>query len=180
MSNSATYIDYFRNLAASHHLIQHDPASETADSDIGKKKFTIFGNEEIVAGLSSKLSFPGLCIEMFETTLKAETPYDIKQNPKGSFMVLGTAKVNDFVDRQLIYDLTEEITYDLLQKIWDDHYGEGKERCKTPFKQFYYNQAEIMPVGPLFKHEFGWYVPFSFVFQDTIKINQPPAAGKFI
>ena len=178
-NNVSAYINYFRQLAVKHSLLQHDPQTETGKGDVKRKRFAIFGNNEVIDGLRNKVGFPALIAELYDNTSSAETHYDIRQKPKGAFMVIDHAKLNDFADEERAYAVSESIMYDILKKIWQDHYGPTAEQCSRPFKSFQWN-LEITPTGKLFDNEYGWYVQFNFDFQNTIDITQPPANGIFI
>lgn len=179
MDNVSGYVDYFRQLAVSHNLLRHDPATETGDSEIKKKRFAYLGNNEIINGLGgNKLSFPALCIELYELETSSESVYDVRQRPKGSFMVVDHAE-DTFPDMLRAYGTAEGIVYDLLKKIWQDHYGPEHDRCQTPFKEFRWN-LKITPTGKLFENEYGYYVQFEFDLQNTINISKAPADGTFI
>ncbi len=181
MSNITTYINYFRNLAASNAAINHDPASETNDSAPGKKKFARWSAEEVITGLRTKLGWPALLIELYDTDLTAATVYDIKQRPKGAFTVLQHAGLNVFAEEEAAYDLCEEIVYDLLKQIWQHHHGASAEGCATPFKKFDFNAINIVPVGPLFDGcKIGYRVEFDFELHQTLNITVAPAPGKFV
>lgn len=178
-NNVTAYIDYFRQLAVSHKDLRHDPITEEGKGDSKKKRFCTFGNEEVIKGLRTQISFPALILELYDNTGSFENVYDIRQSPKGAFMVIDNAKPGDFKDEERAYATSEGIVYDILKKIWQDHYGRDKDRCETPFKQFRWN-LEITPTGKLFQNEYGYYVQFSFDFQNTINITEAPAAGTFI
>lgn len=180
MPNNVTgYIDYFRQLAVKHKDLKHDPLTEQGKGKAGDKRFCTFGNNEVIQGLRTALSFPALMIELYDNNLSAETVYDIRQSPKGSFMIVDHAKENDPQDEERAYAVAEGIVYDFLKKIWQDHYGPGKDRCETPFKQFRWN-GTITPTGKLFTNEYGYYVQFDFDFQNTIDIKVAPADGTFL
>lgn len=177
-NNVTTYVDYLRQKAVSHHLLNHDVETETGKGNIKQKRFCIFGNQEVITGLRTQIAFPALIAELYDNELQSQTVYDIRQQPKGAFMVIEHAKENDFVDELRAYALAEEIVYDILKQIWQDHYGPDADRCTTPFKQFRWN-GTITPTGKLFTNEYGYYVQFEFEFQDTINITEAPAEGVF-
>jgi hypothetical protein len=178
-NNLLAFVEYFRTLAVSHHLLKHDPTSETEDSAISKKHFTRVSMEEVVTGLRSKVGFPALLLEKYENDISQETVYDLRQNPKAAFMILDTANLNSSNDQEEAQARCEEIAYDMLQKIWQDHYGKGVNRCETPFKDIL-QTVNMTFVGPLFDSQFGIRVEFDFSFSNVIKISQAPAEGTFI
>lgn len=179
MSNVTAYVDYFRQLAVRHKDILHDPLTETGKGEIKRKRFCTFGNNEVINGLRTGISFPALIIELYDNNLSAESPYDIRQGSKGAFMVIDHAVENNFADEERAYATAEGIMYDILKQVWQDHYGPNADRCTTPFKQFKFT-CDITPTGKLFTNEYGWYVQFDFDLQNTIDIKEPPADGTFI
>lgn len=178
MLSPNNYIDYFRNLAVSHNGLNHNPASETGDAKSEQCHFARFSAEEVIQGLRSNVSFPALMVEMFEITNTAQTVYDVKSNYNGAFSVFASAKVDDINVQAEAYACTFKIMDDLLRKIWQDHYGVGKDRCHTPFSDFYFN-TNITPVGPVFDKEYGWRCEFSFKPKNSVPYTTPPEDGVF-
>lgn len=180
MNNLNAYVEYFRQLAVSHKDIQHDPETEIGKGDIEKKRFCMFGSEELVSSLRTQISFPALLIELYETITSSDSVNYIHQNPSGSFMILASAsEQNNVMAEQVAYAKAEEIMFDIFKKIWQDVYGKNVDRCSTPFKSFRWNM-EITPTGKLFQNQFGWYVQFKFEFQNTIDITKAPVDGTFL
>lgn len=181
MSNVNNYINYFRQLAVTHKDILHDPSSETGDSGIGEKRFAKWSAEEIVSGLRTKIGNRALMIEIYETDLQASNVYDIKQLPRGAFTFFKATKEKDVNDQYDALEWTEKIMYDLMKQIWQDHYGQDKDRCSTPFKKFVFDKSSIVAVGPLFKNNYcGWRIEFEFEFQQLFNITVAPEEGTFI
>ncbi len=178
-NNVTGYTNYFRQLAVSHKDLQHDIASESGNAGKKKKRFGQFKTEELISGLSNDFDFPALLIELYETDLSSETIHDIRQRPKGGLMIIDHAKENDFADQLRAYATAEGIMYDIMKKIWQDHYGPNSDMCTRPFKQFRFT-GSLVPTGKLFNNEFGYYFQFDFDFQQTIDISQPPANGTFL
>lgn len=175
--NVTTYVDYFRQLAVRHRALKHDVETERGKGNPAYKRFTTFGNNEVIQGLKTQISFPALCIELYDETGNADNSYDIRQKPKGSFMVIEHAIEGDFIDELRAYAVAEEIVYDILKQIYQDH-APGTDACARPFKNFSFNY-EKTPTGKLFTNEYGWYVQFDFEFNKIVDITQPPAAGTF-
>lgn len=177
-----TYINYFRQLAVKHKDLLHDPATEQVNYDgpMDKKSFCAFDADELVTGLRTKTGPLVLCLQMFENNLSNETIYDIRQRPEGAFTIVGNVKENDFIDLQRVYELTENICYDILKKIWQDHYGpQINDDCERPFKQFRFTKP-ITPTGRVFDGKYGWYVEFAIDFKTTVDITRQPEEGTFI
>lgn len=176
----ASYISYFRSLAVAHNQIQHDAATEAGGGNANRKRFTTMGPNEIVLGLRNQVVFPALLIELYEHHMSSEMIYDIRKNTEGAFMVLANYTLNDMKSMEQAYQLTEAITEELLQKIWDDHYGPSKVECGTPFKSFDFSKLEMIPTGHLFQNQCGYHVSFKFQLHNTRNIAQSPAPGTFV
>lgn len=178
--NVARYTDYFRQLAVSHHQLQHDPLSETGDAPIGSKHFGRFGAEEVIQGLHGKVDWPALLIEMYENKLTSEDVYSVKGNFAGAFSIFKTANPENLNEVEDSFAFTETIMQDCLAKIWQDHYGTNADSCTTPFKSFNFDGTQITPVGPVFDRQFGWRCEFTFDFNNLKNITTAPVAGTFI
>lgn len=179
MSNESLYYDYFRQMAISHKDLRHDPDTEAGGGEMGNRRFACVSNGEIMASLRTQMSFPALLVQPYDLGLKCETVHDIRQRPKGAFMVVDHAKEADAIDEQRAYDVCEKIMFDILKKAWRDHYGPDADSCSRPFKSISFNM-EITRTGKLFDNEYGWYVLFDFEFQQAIDITQKPEDGTFI
>lgn len=180
MSNVSGYINYFRQIAVKHSVLQHDPSTETGDGDPGRKRFTRWSADEALQGLRTKLSFPALLLELYETETQSEVVYEVRQKPRGAITVLQTALPENTTSEIEAFVTAETIMYQVLQKIWADHYGQAVNRCNTPFKDFSFKIPNITPVGPLFDNQFGYRLEFDFTFHDTVDIAQAPAPGVFL
>ncbi len=178
--NITGYINYFRQLAIHHVDLQHDPASETGDAAPGSKKFTRWSAEEVLTGLRSAVSFPALMLELYETTTKSEMNLDVKNDHSGAFTVLASAQPGSQTSEIEAFTKAQEITTDLLQKIWDDHYGPGANRCSAPLNFFDFDGLQITPVGPLINNEFGYRVEFKILPVADKTYCKPPAEGRFV
>lgn len=177
--NVTAYVDYFRQLAVRHKDLLHDVQTEMGLGSTADKKFFIFGNNEVITGLNTDIGKTALLLELYDNSGSAENVYDIRQSPKGAFMVVDLALENNFPDQLRAYAFTETIMFDILKQVWQDHYGTDADQCQRPFKQFKWN-TEITPTGKLFTNYYGWYVQFQFDFQNTIDITQAPVDGTFI
>ncbi len=179
-NNLNNYVDYFRQLAVRHSALRHNEAAETGDAPASEMHFTKWNLNELTGALRTKLSFPAVLLELYETQTAGATIYDVKQRPKGALTVLQKVKEGSIRDEEAAYTLTEKILYDLLKQIWQDHYASSVDRCETPFYQFDYNALHIIPTPKLFQNEMGWRVEFPFEFQHTINIKTPPETGVFL
>jgi hypothetical protein len=172
------YVDYFRQLAVHHVDLQHDPGSETGDADPESCHFARWTADEIISGLRTKVSFPALMLELYETNTTAETELDVRPNYAGAFSVVTSALPENHTSEVAAFSTSENIMTDMLQKIWDDHFGIGQFRCSTPFE--YWNVVyNITPFGPILNNEFGYRCEFTFNFKRDRKYSQPPAEGRF-
>jgi hypothetical protein len=178
-SNVNIYVDYFRRLAMAHAEIKHNPASEENDSTVPDLHFVRWDSLQVLAGLRTKVKYPLLIIELYKNNLDAAVEYDIRQRPVGVFTVLDRADPNKAGDQERVYAKTERIVNELLQQIWADHYKPGNHGCKSPFKDFLFNEITIEPTGKLFDNDFGWVVEFPFEFQKKYNIAKAPDEGVF-
>lgn len=172
-----SYINYFRTLAVIDEDIQHNPLSEDDDSGVYEKKFTRWSADEVVSGLRNAVGWPACLLEMFEITTRAEVPYDVKGIYQGAFTILDHATPDNTKEEVDALDRTERIYKNFLKMIYQDHYGKNKDRCTTPFAEFYFNNLVITPVGPLFQNEFGFRVEFTFKPINLLNIKEPPNYG---
>lgn len=181
MAYVSDYINYFRQLAVQHKDLLHDPETEEVNysGPMDKKTFCAFDAEELITGLRTQTGPVVLCLQMYENNLSNENVYDIRQRPEGAFTVVGNVKENSFKDQERVLELTENICYDLLRRIWQDHYSSDVELCERPFKAFRFTKP-ITPTGRVFDGKYGWYVEFAFDFKNTINITEAPEAGTFI
>jgi hypothetical protein len=180
MNNVTLYTDYFRQLAVNHYLLKHNPDSETSDSN-ADKHFAKWTFDELVTGLRTKVKGNALYLEMFEHNLNAQTPHDVRLLASGAMSVVVpvTEGATTRVQEQA-YALAYQIMIELLQRIYTDHYGKGKERCTTPFEQFIFDKDLMQPIGPVVENHYGWRIEFDFRFRSEEKISQPPAPGVFL
>lgn len=181
-SNLDKYVDYFRSLAVSHHMLQHNPLSELKDTPEPDKRFYKWDADEVIGGLRTELSFPALIIELYENQLSGASEADIRQRPSGAFTVIDHAKERNIPAQQAAYDKCEKIMMELLQQIWQDVYGTPNRKqslCAPPFKEFLFTNANINPTGLLFQSHYGWRVEFQFEFQNNPVISTAPAEGTF-
>jgi hypothetical protein len=173
------YIDYFRQLAVRHKEIQHQPTSENGDASPGTQKFCRWNVEEAVSGLRSKMGWPGLLLEMYEIVTRSPSPYDVKGVYSGAFTVLDKTTSDNTQSEVDAFSKTETIYQDMLKQIWQDHYGTGKDRCSTPFAEFYFDNLNIVPVGPILDRQCGWRVEFQFKPRTLVKITEAPTDAFF-
>lgn len=179
-ANLSDYIDYFRQLAILQTDLQHNPAGETGDADTGSVHFARWTADEIITGLRTKVSFPALMLELYEVNTKSSHEWDIKNYYTGAFSIVCSALPGIFASEVQAFALSENIMRDILQHIWNDHYGDGVGRCAAPFEYFDFNNLNITFFGPILNNEFGYRCEFSFMFKRDLSFAQPPPAGSFI
>lgn len=172
-NNMTAYVDYFRQLAIAHTLINHNPASETGDAPPGERHFTRWNYDEVIGGLRTKVGYPCLLLQHYETVTNSESKMEVRLRPKGAFTIITSVKQGDIPGEVEAYALTEGIVYDLLKKMWQDHYGANIDICDTPFRRIDFNNINITPTGKLFQNEMGYHVEFDFEFQKTVDVTQP-------
>lgn len=175
-----TYTGYFKHLAITHKDLRHDPQSETGNAPAGSKKFTRWGADEVITGLRSSIGYPAMLLELYEINTHAETPYDVKGYYSGAFTIIDRAEPDNTAAEEDCHAIAEKIYLDILQQIYQDHYGRNKNRCLTPFAEFSFNNLQITPVGPIFDNCFGWRVEFAFKPTALLSITTPPAPGTFV
>ena len=178
--NVAEYTDYFRQLAVQHTDLRHNPLSETGDAPVGEKHFGRYGGEEVISGLRTKIAWPALLIEMYENKTSAENVFAVRSNYAGAFSIYASANPENTNEQEAAFILTERILYEILARIWQDHYGSDADECARPFKSFDFASLNIVPVGPVFDRQFGWRCEFSFDFNNLKTITEAPAEGTFI
>lgn len=171
-----SYTSYFQQIAVNNPHLQHNPAGETGDAPVESMHFTRWSAEEVVTGLRSKIGFPALLLELYENKTSSEMQLDVRNNYTGAFSIVASAKRGNFVDEINAYGLAEQVMYEVLNTIWNDHYGTDAERCDTPFEIFDFNSLNIVPVGPLFDNEFGYRCEFSF----QMKTAGGPGSASFV
>lgn len=176
----ADYINYFRQLAIAHKDLQHNPLSEGADGPAEGSHFTTVSVDEVLSALRSGIGFACLCLELYEIQTQSQSVEDIKLLPKGAFMVIDNPADISFAAITACRVKTEAIAFDLLKKIWQDHYAAGVDPCQAPFKFFDFDNITITPVGPIFSGQYGHRVVFDFELQQTVDITEAPAAGTFL
>lgn len=179
MTSLEKYIDYFRNLAICNTKIGHDPATEAGEDNQSARKFAKWNADEVISGLRTQVGYPLLLIQLYETDLSAQSEYSINLFPSAAFTVLCSASANDYRQEEAAYILAEEIMYELLQQIWQDHYSAENRNCKSPFKEFFFDKIRIIPTGMLFNGAFGWHCDFSFEFSNPSKVPTAPVSGSF-
>lgn len=177
VTNVAEYIDYFRQMAISNVFLQHNPAGETGDAAPDSVHFGRVSAEEVVTGLRTKMGFPALLLELYETDTESDEVHDIKGKYSGGFMVVQHAQPGNYKSEEDAYVLAEKILLDVLRRIWNDHYGTDADRCEAPFEIFDMDKISITPVGPLFENEFGYRVLFNFKMDDIDKFTMMPATN---
>lgn len=174
----SSYISYFRSLAIAHKDLQHNPASETGDGPVGSMHFTKISSDEVLKALRTDIGFPCMTLELYETVLQSQVVSEIRQLPRGAFMIIDNPASASSADEEAVFARTEKIVYDILKQIWKDHYGAGA-LCETPFVFFGFNNINITPVSKIFSGQSGYYVTFEFD-QKTFDVTEPPENGTFL
>lgn len=179
--NLDLYIDYFRQLAISHKDIRHSESSETQDAPPDSFRFATYNASDVVMKrLRTKVGFPALLAEIFEVDIQSNTALAPRGAYIGGFMILDHAKANNYPDELRALASTEIIAWQILQRIWNDHFGPNKSRCTRPFADIDFNRINIVAVGPVFDNEFGWRVEFGFKPKTPLNLTDPVADGVFL
>ncbi len=181
MSNLTNYIDYFRQKAVMHYLLKHNPASENGDTTGADKAFAKWNLDEIVTGLRTKIGKRCMLLELYETDTAAAVPYDIKEHTTGAFTIMQKVPTGGTtLQEEEAYDTSLKIARDILRSVWQDHYGPNKNKCKTPFYEFYFDKINIQATPMMFDGYFGYRVEFHFKLQSEMNFMTPPEEGTFL
>lgn len=175
------YISYFRDKAAKHAAIQHNPAAETGDAPPDSMRFASYNAMEVISKrLRTKVGYPALLTEIFEVDTTGTSVLDVKGTYTGSILVIDHAKANDYGDEIAKLASTEQIIWQILVQMYQDHYGPDKDRCTSPFASIDFNKLNLVAAGPLFDNEFGWRAEFQFRPKLPFDFKKPLPAGVFL
>lgn len=175
------YTAYFEMLAQQHHLIRHNPDSLNGDSEAGEQRFAIYNAEDVLASkFRSKLGYPALLVEMYEVQFGAAEVYDPKMQYRGAFSIICHGSPKERNTEAIQLSTAEAILWDIIQRIYSDHYGPNALGCNSPFSKVDVMNAQLMPFGPIWDWDFGWRCEFGFRPKATRQLTQLPAAGVFI
>jgi hypothetical protein len=177
---TSVYFNYFRQLAVRHKDLRHDPDTETGNGPKGKKRFARFSEEEILAGLKNKVTFPALLADHYEIRTKAASNLVIDKKYAAAINVFATADPESAAEKEAAFDLAERILNDIIRQMYQDHEGDGVDVCNTPFGEIDFDGMEIIPVGPVLNSEFGFRCMFNFNFRNDQSFTTAPAPGTFL
>jgi hypothetical protein len=155
------FIDYFRQLAVKNKDLKHDPAAEKNDAKPGTAHFATQTYMETLTGSNSRIGYPILLVNIPAADFKGE-PYNIDKNSQSALTVLARAGDKSEAAKNIALAKAEKIMYDILSKIYRDHYGKDAERCGTPLEYFQFDGLTLDNVGPLQDNCYGWVVEFHF------------------
>lgn len=175
------YTAYFETLARQHSLIGHKPASITGDSEAGEQRFAIYNAEDVLASkFRTKLGYPALLVEMYEVQFAADQVYDPKMQYRGAFSIICHGSPKERNTEAIQLSKAEGILWDIIQRLYSDHYGPNATACNSPFRIVDVMNAQLMPFGPIWDWDFGWRCEFGFRPKATRKLTELPADGVFI
>lgn len=169
--NLSSYIDYFRQIAVHDPDLLHSTVSESGDGPIGSKRFRTWSFDEIASGLNGSMGYPALFLELYETKLSDQGAMDINADRRGAFSIVCTAGKVTEKSKMSAYIAAEAIIMRILQQIWEDHYGDGVDRCEAPFEELKFPEMEIIPIGPIDNFLFGWRCEFGFKFSNPLQLQ---------
>lgn len=174
--NIASYVSYFRNLAAMHYQILHDPQQEESNSIVkATRKFVIFDNDEVATGLRSQIgSGIVLFLEVYTFQGKDNEAGDYRANHQARFIIARKVKPQSWTDLLVAYNTTEKIVWDFVNKIIVDSNFTGPS-CGTPFKNLTLNNFSAEPVSNLWDGRAGWVVDFTYQQDRTEEIDEDKA-----
>jgi hypothetical protein len=175
------YIAYFEQIAATHALIQHNPDSSTTDTGSGQRRFATYNADDVLAKtLRTKIGFPALLAELYEFDFTQPAVYDPKPVYRAAFSIVCQASARDLRTEIQALATAEQIMWDVVQKLYADHYQPGTEHCSTPFAHINLTPASAMAFGPVWDYSFGWRFEFSFRPKMQRNLTDAPAVGTFI
>lgn len=177
-NNITKYVDYFRQLAVRHKDVRHDVLTEEGKGNTVNRGFGTFLNNDLITGLNYQLAANVILAELYDESGNGANIYDIRQQPKGAFMIICKGKENNFADMLRAYADAEKICYDILKQLYADH-APGTDACNRPFRSVNFSYDKI-PTGKLFTSYYGFYVQFDFEFSNSVNITTPPEEGTFI
>lgn len=171
-----TYIEYFRQLAVSHHLIQHVVAAESqASTTKGECRFAVFEYDEVVTKLRSAIGDGYiLFVEGYTFRGKDNEAGDYRSRHQGTFLICKKTQQMNAAQKEDNMALCEEIVFDIITKIIYDSTDDGTA-CGCPFKNITGNDFSAEPVLNIFEGRSGWVVNFNFE-QDRISDMDPARA----
>ena len=157
------YTEYFRQLAVSHYLIQHQVAAESADAtDKGNCKFAMFDTDEVVTGLRSAIGDGYvLFVEAYTFRGKDNDMGDYRSRHQGSFLLAKKTKKFSIADKVDNMAACEGIVLDIMNKIVYDSTNGGTS-CGCPFQHVSLNDFSCEPVMEIWDGRSGWVVNFNF------------------
>jgi hypothetical protein len=171
------YINYFRMLAASHWLIQHDIASESMDApEKSKCRFAIFEEDEVVAGLRSGIGAgPVLFLHPYFPKPSTNNAGDHRFNCKGAFIIAEKPANKNMSSKITTLGKMEQIaTQIIMQLVFDAN--EGGATCPATYCLAGLTLNDFEPMEPLlniFEGRVGYYVQFSFQLKQTKTLLNP-------
>lgn len=164
--NVNIYTNYFRQKAIAHPLLMHDIAAESADGEIGKRRFTTFNMQQVANGLRSAISDnPFFHLHIYDIRLK-DNGSAIKGDYTGGFLITMKANKDVLNEIETAYNTCESIALDIIGDMRMEFLADPN-KCDFPFGEIYWSQATINAAGPIFTERYGWWVEFPF----DVKMN---------
>jgi len=170
------YVNYFRLLAASHWLVQHDIASELPDAPKGGCKFAIFEEDEVVSGLRSTISDEVVVfLHPYFTNPQHNGAGDYRTNHNAAFIISEKPATGGINDKVASLNKCESIAYNFIVQILHDANQSGATcPASNPFTGVDLNDFKLEPLLNIFDGRVGWYIQFKFQLKQS-KYNLNPA-----
>lgn len=154
--------NYFKALAISHAIIQHEATITEEGETRARVSFIQVAAEQdsLSANMINGLDLPVLVQMGFSGGL-ADRDGDIRNRYQNRIQILDKAVVSDTYPT--IEEATDQVyakTYDILKQILSKMYHDMEYGCPAPFKLDFNGFAWNM-VGPILDNFYGWELSFS-------------------
>jgi hypothetical protein len=106
LRNQRQYKEYFKAIALAHKEI---------------KAFYFGGIEQIQSLFKSKVEYPVMWLEYYDTNLRDLKSDNFLGMKKGSLVIMSKCAVNNFDEYQAVEEKSEEIIFDIISKIRKDY-----------------------------------------------------------
>lgn len=156
-----SYKAYFHDKAVRHRSLRHNPACDGPSGPIGGKRFTLFTQEDVVAGLRSSIpDSPVLHLHLYDLKLQDNEAYDHRGHYTAGFMITQKAGVNDTNAQATAYAACEQIAEDIIASLMYDERTLGL--CSFPLGIIDWNSLDLSFLGPLWDSRYGCFVTFRY------------------
>jgi hypothetical protein len=160
----AEYIQYFRDFAVNHPQIKHVAAAESDDYPTpGDRRFTLFSMDEVVKSVRSAMwEGPSLHLHRYDRRTGGSSRGSMRYTYIAGLLITQKVQNNSITSQVQASSACEGIVDDFINKLQTDSIN-GIDDCSFVFKDIFWDQIEINPVGPVIDNRYGWWVQFSFL-----------------